>query len=212
MKTLYYRIKLWLISWIESITLALQLKAAERKAARNTPEALNRAETRAEVTLFVEMVLFAVGGFIVKIVAAVIVIGLIFKAILFFTGDTMDSTDRTYKDRFGLTHVAHSGVGVKTDWGTGCQYIEDDKGRLTPRMWETREGDQIQLCINVQTPDDYRLLQRFADPRHVSPWKGDDIPEIEGTKLKTKTTIIPPVDAPVQPGAAPCTKEPKRAH
>jgi hypothetical protein len=45
-----------------------------------------------------------------------------------------DATDRDARHRSSFT--------LRTDYGSGCQYLESDKGFLTPRMG----GDGRQIC------------------------------------------------------------------
>lgn len=196
MKTLYYRIKLWLIGWIESLVLAIQMKNAERKVKYASPEAVRERQLEAGVKNLTEAVINAALWALTKLALLIFLLTMIVKVFVFFTGASMDSTDYTYKDRWGLTHVGHSGMTVKTDWGTGCQFIEDRKGRLTPRKWETKEGEQLQVCVNVSSVEDFKLLHRLGDDRYVSAWTGDNTDEITGSKMATKTTVVPPQAAP----------------
>lgn len=45
-----------------------------------------------------------------------------------------DGTDKDWRTRSGFT--------LRTDWGTGCQYLEA-RGKLTPRL----RADGSQVCI-----------------------------------------------------------------
>lgn len=38
----------------------------------------------------------------------------------------IDATDRSFQER--------SGLALRTDYGTGCQYLETSAGNLTPRL------------------------------------------------------------------------------
>lgn len=71
------------------------------------------------------------------------VIGLIVLGILYFTlGYFRVGYDGTDNQASG----ERSGVELRTDYGTGCQYLETSKGALIPRT--NPSGKQICVAIN----------------------------------------------------------------